>query len=87
MKISDRLLPCLTFFKAGKSVSGVTNLAMQMSLVFWPQAARQSQEFSERRGVELMLEQFSETYKVPTGHLPPTKRFRPAAPQPVSHAA
>jgi len=76
MRISDRLLPCLTFFKAGKAVSGLTNLAMQLSVVLWPSASRQSQEFNERRGVEMLLGQLSETYKVPMAHLAPAKRFR-----------
>jgi len=76
MRISDRLLPCLTFFKAGKAMSGLTNLAMQLSVVLWPSASRLSQEFNDRRGVEILLEQLSETYKVPVAHMAPSKRFR-----------
>ncbi len=73
----NALLPCVTFFRAGRGGMGVTALFMQVSLFLWPTAVRMAREYSESHAVARMLTTLSETY---TAVQPvPRKRFKPAA--------
>jgi hypothetical protein len=71
------LLPCVTFFAAGRVGMGAAALMMQLSLFFWPTAVRMAREYSESHAVDRMLISLSETYK--SAQPLPRKRFKPAA--------
>jgi hypothetical protein len=58
------LLPCVTFFAAGRPLSGLLNLAMQLSILFWPAAIASARRFNEARGIERLLNIFSTAYEV-----------------------
>jgi hypothetical protein len=80
------VLPCLTFFAAGRVVPGLLTLLMQMTVLFWPVAARMAREFDEARGLERMLSEISQSYKLPDSHHARARRsFRPADWAPAHH--
>jgi len=66
--------PFATFFSAGETRLGLTVLFMQLSLVLWPAAVRRARAFAEARGVQRMLDEFSQAHHKPEEA--PTKRFR-----------
>jgi hypothetical protein len=68
--------PFLTFFSAGEVRLGVTMLLMQLSLVLWPEAVRRARDFAQARGMQRMLDEFSQAYG--RDETPPNKRFRQA---------
>jgi hypothetical protein len=77
----NALLPCVTFFAAGRVATGVGTLLMQATLVLWPVAVRMARDFSEGHAVDRMLNQLSTTYQLPAHVVlgrPNSKRFRPA---------
>jgi hypothetical protein len=77
LKLSD-LLPCASFFAAGRTGRGIVTLLMQLSLIFWPVAASWARELSGRAEVNRMLAQFAETHRVDP-YAQPVKKFRRAA--------
>jgi hypothetical protein len=74
------LLPCVTFFAAGRIGMGVAVLAMQASLFLWPTAYRMAREYSEEHAVDRKLTELAVTYQPPLMPLP-RKRFAPAVAQ------
>jgi hypothetical protein len=77
---SQKLLPCVAFFRAGRVVPGIGVLLLQLSLIFWPVANRMARELNERSGVERLLAELSERHRPPADHYAkPKKRFRQAA--------
>ncbi len=74
------LLPCVTFFSAGRIADGAANLLMQLSLVAWPLAVHWARQFNEQRYVNRMLNEFSAAYPLPLQSAKPGKRFRGAVP-------
>jgi hypothetical protein len=76
----SQLLPCTSFFSEGRLFLGLVALLMQMSLVFWPVAARWANRTAERSGMERMLAELSEAYRLPDDpYARPAKRFRQPA--------
>jgi hypothetical protein len=73
----NALLPCVTFFAAGRVGMGVAAVAMQGSVFLWPTAYRMAREYAESHAVDRMLTTMLETYKLPGAPLP-RKRFAPA---------
>jgi hypothetical protein len=69
------LLPCVTFFSAGRLGMGVTAAMMQGSLFLWPTAVRLAREFSETHAVDRKLTELSAAYQPPVAT--PRKRFAP----------
>jgi hypothetical protein len=77
---STELLPCGTFFASGRTAFGVAALAMQASIIFWPQASAWAKRFKEDSGVDRLLAEFAEAHRVPVDpYAAPSKRFRQAA--------
>jgi hypothetical protein len=70
--------PCGVFYAAGEPAKGFGVLMMQLSLVLWPVAVRAAREFTEARGVQAMLTEFSQEYQAPEKL--PQKRFWPKKP-------
>ena len=66
--------PFATFFSAGETRLGLVALLMQLSLVLWPEAVRRARAFAEARGVQRMLDEFSQAHQKPEAA--PTKSFR-----------
>ncbi len=53
---------------------------MQLSIIFWPQAASWARRYKEESGVDRLLQEFAETHRVPVDpYAVPMKRFRQAA--------
>ncbi len=77
----NAMMPCVTFFSAGKPGAGLATLGMQASLVLWPMAYRMAREFNESSAVDEMLSQLSVTYQLPAHVVMdrPSKRFRQTA--------
>lgn len=73
----NALLPCLTFFAAGRVGQGAATLVMQVSVFLWPTAYRMAREFSECHAVDRMLTKLAEAYQPLLMPLP-RKRFAPA---------
>jgi hypothetical protein len=75
------LLPCATFFAAGKGLAGAIALLMQASVVLWPVAYRMARQLNEADAVDRKLSELSSTYKLPNHAIfaAPSKRFRQAA--------
>jgi hypothetical protein len=79
LKLSQ-VLPCASFFTEGRIFAGITALLMQLSLVFWPAAARWAKVADEQSGMEKMLAELSETHRAPVDpYSRPTKKFRQLA--------
>jgi hypothetical protein len=77
---STDVLPCGTFFSSGRTAFGVAALAMQVSIIFWPQASAWARRFKEEDGVDRLLAEFADTHRVPVDqYAAPAKRFRQAA--------
>jgi len=74
----NALLPGVTFFSAGRPASGLGNLFLQATLVFWPLAVHWARRFDAARGVSRLLHEFADTYPVPLQRAKPGKRFRGA---------
>jgi len=72
------LLPCTRFFSAGRPLSGLVNLLMQVTLVLWPLAVHSARKFHEERVVNRLLHEFGDTYPVPLQRAKLGKRFRGA---------
>jgi hypothetical protein len=71
------ILPCLTFFAAGRLARGLLILLMQVTVLFWPTAARMAREFDEARLLDRMLTEISQSYKLPDSlHARARRRFR-----------
>ncbi len=83
----NALLPCMPFFAAGRAASGVLNLLLQCSILFWPLAIYQAHRFTEQQGALLLLREFSAIYGLKSP-LPPRARFVAgfAAPDAPAHA-
>jgi hypothetical protein len=76
----SRILPCASFFAEGRIFAGVMALLMQLSLVFWPAAARWARVTDEQSGMEKMLAELSETHRTTVDpYSRPTKKFRQLA--------
>jgi hypothetical protein len=74
------VLPCGTFFSSGRTAFGIAALFMQLSIIFWPQAASWARRYKEESGVDRLLQEFAETHRVPVDpYAVPMKRFRQAA--------
>ncbi len=77
---STDMLPCVTFFSTGRIVFGIMAAFMQLSLVFWPQAAAWARRYQEVDGVDRLLVEFADAHRVPVDpYAVPQKRFRQAA--------
>jgi hypothetical protein len=61
----NNLLPCSSFFSEGRVFLGFVVLAMQLSLVLWPAAARWARRSVERSGVDRLLAELSDAYALP----------------------
>ncbi len=76
----SQILPCSSFFSEGRIFLGFVALAMQLSLVFWPVAARWANRNMERSGMERALAELSAMHRVPADpYAAPKKRFRQPA--------
>ena len=76
----SQILPCASFFSEGRLFLGLIALAMQLSLIFWPVAARWANRTTERSGMERLLAELSEMHRVPVDpYARPAKRFRQLA--------
>jgi hypothetical protein len=73
------LCPCATFFKAGKTVSGIIALLMQLSVVFWPAAVAWAQEYEHQTAIASALADYATKYPVPMSVLVDQYRFRTRA--------
>jgi hypothetical protein len=74
----NALLPCVTFFAAGRRVEGFVNLLMQVTLVLWPVAVQWARQIQEARVINRLLDEFADAYRVPVQRAKPGKRFRGA---------
>ena len=73
----NALLPCLTFFVAGRVMSGLLVLLMQASLVLWPLAIRMAHQLNESSAIDRILNELSAAYKLPAeSHHLARKRLR-----------
>jgi hypothetical protein len=70
------ILPCVTYFSAGRTGMGVVVLLMQVSLFLWPTAVRLAREYAESHAVDRMLTALSSAYQPPVQPVP-RKRFAP----------
>lgn len=76
----SRVLPCASFFTEGRILAGVVALLMQLSLVFWPMAARWARVAGEHSGKEKMLAELSAAHRTQADpYSRPTKKFRQLA--------
>jgi hypothetical protein len=76
----SRVLPCASFFTEGRILAGVVALLMQLSLVFWPAAARWARATDEQSGMEKRLAELSEAHRTQIDpYSTPTKKFRQPA--------
>ena len=78
MAHEDRVFrPYRTFLAAGLWGRAILVLLLQLSLIFWPLAVRMARNFSDARGVQNLLNEFSHDYYVPGDYRDaPVKRFR-----------
>ncbi len=76
-----KILPCAVFFSEARPVAGGMALLLQVSLVFWPLAARWAAQACERAGIERLLNELSETNRAPEDpyRYPAVKKFRQVA--------
>jgi TM2 domain-containing membrane protein YozV len=77
LKWSD-LVPCVSFFAAGRPVAGIVTLLMQLSIIFWPAAAIWARRAGRNPDVDRKLAEFAEVHKVDP-YMQPAKKFRQAA--------
>lgn len=61
----NSLLPCVTFFAAGRFLTGLLVTFLQLTVLLWPFASRMAREFNETREIERMLKEISHSYKIP----------------------
>lgn len=75
-----KIFPFIALFADGRPVAGAVAFLLQLSLIFWPVAARWAYVSHERLGIERLLGELSETNKVthdPYSRMP--KKFRQLA--------
>jgi len=71
------LLPCLSFFTAGRVMPGLLNLCLQLTVVLWPAAVAMARRYTEATATERLLNEFAQSYQVPVRYdVKPRKRFR-----------
>ncbi len=77
----SNVVPFAAFFAQGRVVPGIIALFMQVSLVFWPMAARWARANDEQTGMERKLAELSETHRVHNDPYAkqPEKKFRQLA--------
>jgi hypothetical protein len=70
----------LTFFAAGRVMTGLLVLLMQASLVLWPAAYSMARQLNESSAIDRILSELAAAYQLPADgvHHPPRKRFRTA---------
>jgi hypothetical protein len=74
------MMPCVTFFSTGRIFFGIVAVFMQVSLVFWPQAAAWARRYREVDGVDRLLAEFADAHRVQADpYALPQKRFRQVA--------
>jgi len=71
------LVPCVSFFSAGRPAFGIITLLMQLSLIFWPAAAIFARRAGSNPDVDRKLAEFAEVHKVDP-YAKPAKKFRQA---------
>ena len=72
--------PCMVFFAAGQTGTGVLTLLMQLSLVFWPTAAGMARQFVESSGRQQLLSELSARHRRSGDpYAGPVKKFRQTA--------
>lgn len=77
---SAKIFPCVALFADGRPVAGFVALLMQATLVLWPVAARWAYESHERTGIEQLLNELSESNRVPSDpYRSVSKKFRQLA--------
>lgn len=75
-----KIFPCAVFFAENRPVAAGVALLLQVTLIFWPVAARWAYVAHERSAVERLLGELSETNRLPDdpyGRTP--KKFRQTA--------
>jgi hypothetical protein len=77
LRLSD-LLPCTAFFAVNRFGAGVLTIFMQLSLVFWPSAAKWARSLTSKSDIDRVLAHFAETHRVDP-YSQPAKKFRRAA--------
>jgi len=70
------LLPCATFFSAGRTKAGILALLLQLSLVFWPVAVKQARICRKQMAIASKLAEYSSKYELPKHALWDRRRFR-----------
>jgi hypothetical protein len=73
-----KIFPFIALFAQGRPIAGCIALLLQLSLVFWPVAARWAYVSQERMGIERLLGELSETNKLDPYRGTP-KKFRQLA--------
>jgi len=79
MTRSISLCPCVTFFKAGKVLSGAIALLMQLSVLLWPAAVAWARENEEQAAINALLADYALKYPVPMSVLVDQMRRRKGA--------
>lgn len=59
-----KIFPCVALFADGRPIAGLFALLMQVTVVFWPVAARWAYVSHERTGIEKLLTELSETNRM-----------------------
>jgi hypothetical protein len=75
-----KIFPFIALFAQGRPIAGAIAFLLQLSLIFWPVAARWAYVSHERMGIERLLGELSETNKLavdPYSRAP--KKFRQLA--------
>jgi len=75
-----KIFPGVALFADGRPVAGCIAFLLQVSIIFWPIAARWAYVSHERSGIERLLGELSETNRLtvdPYGAAP--KKFRQLA--------
>jgi hypothetical protein len=61
------LLPCMVFFKAGKTGAGIATLLMQLSILLWPVAIAMARAARKQSAIETILADYATQYPLPMG--------------------
>ncbi len=75
--------PFYVFFVKGRYWLGLGVLLLQVSLIFWPMAARIARRHVEAQSVQRVLNELSDAYKVPRDQNPFAKKRFGRAKQPA----